>query len=123
MKIAVISNAVAKALSLPQLQGIDIYLGETNILHMKTSHPDDYIKYKDEIPNILNSPDYVGINPKDNSIEYVKVFFEENEYVKVAIRISGKGKYYARSLYVLNNRRTESYIKKGTLKKVDISCI
>lgn len=118
MKIAVISNAVAKALSLPQLQGIDIYLGETNILHMKTSHPDDYIKYKDEIPNILNSPDYVGINPKDNSIEYVKVFFEENEYVKVAIRISGKGKYYARSLYVLNNRRTESYIKKGTLKKV-----
>ncbi len=121
MKIAVISGAVAQILSRPQLQGTGIYLGETNILHMKTSHPDDYAKYKDELSNILNHPDYVGINPKDNSIEYVKEFLVENEYVKVAVRISTKGQYYARSLYVLNNRRTENFIKKGTLKKVDIS--
>lgn len=88
---------------------------------MKTSHPDDYAKYKEELPNILNHPDYVGINPKDNSIEYVKEFLVDNEYVKVAVRISTKGQYYARSLYVLNNRRTENFIKKGTLKKVDNS--
>lgn len=121
MKIAVISAAVAQALSLPHLQGTSIYLGETNILHMKTSHPVDYAKYRDELPNILNCPDYVGINPKDNSIEFVKEFLVDNEYVKVAVRISNKGQYYARSLYVLNNRRTKNFIKKGTLIKVDNS--
>ena len=100
-----------------------IYMGATNIAHMKSSHPSDFAKYKDEIQNILAYPDYVGQNPNDNSIEYVKNFIIGNEYVKVAVRLSSGRKYYARSLYVLNRRRAENFIKKGTLKKVDFSQI
>ncbi len=94
-----------------------IYLGPTNIAHMQSSHPADYIKYKDEIPRILATPDYVGINPKDSSIEYVKEYMVNNEFVKVAVRISAGNKYYARSIYVLNANRVRNYIVKGTLKK------
>ena len=68
--------------------------------------------------DIIANPDYVGINSKDNSIEYVKEYIVDNEYVKVAVRISSGNRLYARSVYVLNRRRVQNFIKKGTLKKL-----
>ena len=84
---------------------------------MKTSHPEDFEKYGSKLSKILSIPDYVGQNPSDGSIEYVKEFFVEGEYVKVAVRLSGSDKYFARSMYVLNRNRVERFIAKGTLKK------
>lgn len=85
-----------------------ILLGDTNIKHMQMSHPADYQKYSSHIVNILCSPDYVGVNKKDNSLEFVKV----------AVRISLNGNVFARSMYILNNNRVKNFITKGTLKKV-----
>ena len=82
---------------------------------MKNSHPEDYSKYGSYIIDILSKPEYVGINKKDDSIEYVKAFSIDNEYVKVAVRVSNNGVYYARSLYVLNSNRVENFIRKQTL--------
>ena len=98
--------------------GQPIYLGPGNIAHMQSRHPADYAKYGQYIPLILAQPDYVGENPKDGSIEYVKDFQINGEYVKVAVRLSGGGTLYARSLYVLNPNRVHNFIQKGTLKKV-----
>lgn len=95
-----------------------IFLGQSNIQHMQSSHPADYAKYGKDIPFILNSPDYVGINPTDNSIEYVKEYKIDGKFVKVAVRVSSGGNLFARSIYVLNNNRTQNFIAKGTLKKV-----
>ncbi len=121
MKVGIVSKNVKKLLGLSSVVDDNIYMSATNIAHMESSHPSDYAKYKDQIRNILAHPDYVGQNPSDNSIEYVKEFLIDNEYVKVAVRLSSGNKYYARSLYVLNRRRVENFIKKGTLKKVDFS--
>ena len=121
MKVGIVSEYIIKLLELSSLRDNNIYMSATNIAHMETSHPSDYAKYKDQIQNILAYPDYVGQNPNDNSIEYVKNFMIDNEYVKVAVRLSSGEKYYARSLYILNRRRVENFIKKGTLKKVDLS--
>ena len=95
-----------------------IYLGRSNIAHIRKRHPDDYAKYGHCIKQILSSPDYVGENPNDGSIEYVKEFLIEQEYVKVALRVSGGGSLFVRSLYVLNPNRVNNFITKGTLKKV-----
>ena len=94
-----------------------IYLGPSNLAHMQSSHPEDFKKYGAELEHILASPDYVGQNPSDGSIEYVKEFLVDGDYVKVAVRLSKAGRYYARSLYVLNPNRVKNFIAKGTLKK------
>lgn len=94
-----------------------IYLGPSNLTHMQTSHPEDFAKYGTELINILAYPDYVGQNPTDGSIEYVKEFQVDGEFVKVAVRLAQSDRFYARSLYVLNDRRVKNYISKGTLKK------
>ena len=85
---------------------------------MKSSHPVDYAKYGNELSNILTDPDYVGQNPNDGSIEFVKEFVVDGKFVKVAVRLSKSDRYYARSLYTLNNNRVKNFIKKGTLKKI-----
>lgn len=84
---------------------------------MQTSHPADFAKYGTELINILAHPDYVGQNPTDGSIEYVKEFQVDGAFVKVAVRLAKTDRFYARSLYVLNSTRVKNYIAKGTLKK------
>ena len=114
-KIGKIDERLIKLLGLSVRENEPIYIGDSNIIHMKNSHPEDYSKYGSYIIDILSKPEYVGINKKDDSIEYVKAFSIDNEYVKVAVRVSNNGVYYARSLYVLNSNRVENFIRKQTL--------
>ena len=116
-QVGVITPRVAALLNRSDLCDQPIFLGDSNIAHMQSSHPADFAKYGNQLSAILSSPDYVAINQKDDSIEYVKEFLIDNEYVKVAVRVSSSGHYYARSLYVLNNNRVKNFIAKGTLKK------
>ncbi|MBE6951710.1 MAG: transposase [Ruminococcaceae bacterium] len=113
-----VSARVISLLGLPLEENQPIFLGCSNIAHMQSRHPADYNKYGAYIPMILKNPDYVGKNPKDDFIEYVKEFQIDGEYVKVAVRLSGGGKLYARSVYILNPNRVQNFIRKGTLKKV-----
>lgn len=117
--VGVITQAIVNLLGLSCTANTPILLGPSNIQHMKSSHPSDYQKYSPYISAILSSPDYVGINNADSSIEYVKEFIQDNNYVKVAVRVSASGQYFARSIYVLNINRVNNFIAKGTLKKFD----
>lgn len=116
-QIGSFSAHIINILGLEIEAGTPIYISDSNIAHMKSSHPDDFIKYGNDIESIISNPDYVGKNTKDNSIEFTKEYIINNEYVKVAVRISSSGIFYARSLYVLNSNRVKNFINKGTLIK------
>lgn len=118
-RIGSFSSHVIKTLGLDIPVGTPIYIADSNIEHMKTSHPKDFQKYGKELQNIIANPDYVGKNSKDDSIEFTKEYCIEGEYVKVAVRISVSNIFYARSIYVLNPNRVKNFIAKGTLKKLD----
>ena len=96
-----------------------IYIGEVNEIHMKKRHEYEYDKYRSDLSMILEHPDYVGINPHDNSIMYVKEYEEAGEYIRVGIKITLSGTYFVRTLHLLSSYNAERYIQKGTLKKVD----
>ncbi len=42
---------------------LPVYLGDVNINHIKNKHPYEYECYFDCIEEIMNNPDYYGINP------------------------------------------------------------
>ena len=90
-----------------------IYLGDSNINHMKRRHSSDYVKYSDRLSQIISEPDYVGINDEDSSLEYIKIF---NDHVKLVVRVAGDEKLYVRSLYTVYQSRTEFFVKSGRLK-------
>lgn len=116
--VGMITPDVAAKVGLKLTGEVLVYLGESNIAHMKNKHPGEYAAYGQDISNIINHPDYVGRNTKDDSIEFVKEYVMNNEYVKVAVRVSVNGNYYARSLYRLNSNRVKNFIANGKLQKV-----
>lgn len=118
--IGKITSNVIEILKIDTPTDSNIYIGESNIIHMKKRHPNDYAKYGQYLSTILSAPDYVGINTSDDSIEYVKEFVVNGDYVKVAVRATETNKkYYVKTMYVLNPKRTQNFIAKGTLKKVN----
>ena len=81
VKVGEISLRLIQLLGLTCAPGTPIFMGPSNIEHMKNKHPDDFNTYHDQIPSILSSPDYVR-KSSDGSIEYVKEFRYNSEYVK-----------------------------------------
>lgn len=60
MEAGSVSENIKKLLGLSSVGDNNICMSATNIAHMESSHPSGYAKYKDQIQNILASPDYVG---------------------------------------------------------------
>lgn len=97
--------------------GAPIIIGEQNILHMKNDHPLDYEKYGSKIEEILSDPTYIAKHPAKDSIEYIKVYTDNNdEHALVAVRITGKGTYFARTLFIMSDEKIERYKEKGAFK-------
>lgn len=118
-RIGYFSTSVIKTLGLDIPPGTPIYIADTNVEHMKESHPEDFERYGNDIPDIIANPDYIGKNAKDSSIEFAKEYFIDGDFVKVAVRVTTHNVYYARSMYVLNPNRVKNFIEKGTLKRLD----
>lgn len=95
-----------------------IYIGESNLSHMKSEHPGDFEAYGGKIKEIINNPDYIAKHPqkKNSAIEYIKVYKNKNdEYVLVAVRATGKGTLFARTLFVMDSEKVEKYKNKNAL--------
>lgn len=82
---------------------------------MKASHPEEYALYGLRIPDIIAAPTYVGINPKDHSIEYIKEYVLDEIHLKVAVRVPTNDIYFARSIYTVSSHKIQKFIEKGRL--------
>jgi len=112
-KVGEISIEVIRLLDLPLSGATPIYMGATNVAHIANEHSYEFNRFSDKIPQIISTADYVRLKKDDNSIEYIKSF---GKYVKLAVRVAGDGKYYARSLYFIDTNRVDNLLKKGELK-------
>ena len=112
-----ISAQVKKILELDLAAGTPIYIGPTNIKHIEQEHPFEFERFFERLPQIIATPDFVGVNQKDGSIEYIKAFpTTGGKYLKLAVRISKDNYLFVRSLYEIFERTVRIREKKGTLK-------
>ena len=108
--VGVLTKKVIDTFGLSMNEGSIILCGNSNKDHMKAEHPDDFEKYGDKIPEIIAEPTYICKHPKKDSIEYVKVFVtENNDHVLVAVRASGSGTLFARTLFVMDKEKVKKY--------------
>jgi len=113
-QIGEFSKSVIETLSLNIAVGTPIYLGESNRKHMEKSHPSDFKKYGNRLERIISEPDYVGLRD-DGSIEYVKTF---GMHIKVAVRITSGGDYYARTLYHVDGNVAKRLVASNEWKSI-----
>ena len=118
-QIGKVSKKVIELLGLDYKEELPIILGDTNIEHIKRQHPIDYEKYGKDIEKIIRNPTYVAKNPNQGSIEYIKKYKIEDEFVLVAVRISNKGTMFAKTLFTMTERKKNIYLKNGYAKKYE----
>lgn len=116
-KVGEITQKVIDTFGLSVTAGTSILCGPDNIIHMQTKHPSDFAKYNDKLNEIISSPDYICKHPNKSSIEYVKVFKnDKDEHVLVVVRASGNGVMFARTLFVMDPKKVQSYQAKDAFK-------
>jgi len=76
---------------------------------------DEFEKYVNLIPDIVNRPDYLAIREKDNSILFIKEY-EKN--LLVAVRVNAQGKLPFRTIYPITDSQKNDYLKKGNAWKL-----
>lgn len=119
-KIGKFSKKIIDLLNLNIPENTEIYIGNQNREHMEKKHSHDYYYYHHLLPNIISNPDYVGIEPKNNSIEYIKeVSIDPSVIIKIAIRVSSNGKYFVRTMYNISDHKIQSALNKDYLFKVE----
>ena len=89
-EIGKITKDIIEILGLEYNEEKPIYIGESNINHMKERHFEDYIKYGNNIKEILKEPTYLARNQRKNSIEFIKRYRIKDDYVMVVVRVSKK---------------------------------
>lgn len=82
---------------------------------------EEYYRYLEDIPNIIENPDYIGLPPHDDSIQYIKIY---DNIVLVAIRNSSSCKLSYRTMYPILEGQLKDYIRKNRawkyMKNIDI---
>lgn len=101
-------------------ESVDIIYSEKRLLkHIIRRKHEDVLPYFSQIENIINNPDYVGINPneKGTTLEYVKIF---KDNVLVALKLHRNEKhFYIPTMYTINNYKLNRRIHSGRLKCID----
>lgn len=89
--------------------------------HLEKRNNDNMIKYLSRISELLENPDYIGINPRERgrSIEYV-IQLEEN--VLIGIKLDYKNEYfYIATMHEISELKLNQRIKNGRLKSLTTS--
>lgn len=117
-KLGIIGKEIVDAFNLSIKPNTPIYIGLHNRIHMDNNHSDIYVEFADRMSDIIKNPDYVGINPHDDSLEYYRTFGEITIHIKIAVRPTKNGVYFAKTMYDVNDFSLKCYLRKGRIKPV-----
>ena len=91
--------------------------------HMLKSRHEKCLKYIDYIPEIIENPDYIGINPneKGQTIELVKRY---GDNVLIEIKVDKNNDYlYVSTMYDISEAKLQRRLYSGRLKEFAIDTV
>ena len=102
-----------------QIQDLDIYRSKGLPSHMLKRKHYKSLKYIDYIPEIIQSPDYVGINPNETglSVEMIKIY---DDNMLIGIKLNADGEYlYVSTMHDIQESKIQRRLHSGRLKKIN----
>lgn len=117
-KVGYLSDDIIEFLGL-KIDEKAIFFNSSRFRHIK-KHISDFKNYDDYknnvqyLPDIIQSPDYIGVHPNGESIEFIK---RVNKIMLVAVRIKKQGALWVRSVFPITEDKLNLYLSSGTTKK------
>ncbi|WP_343754342.1 plasmid-related protein [Lentibacillus halophilus] len=80
----------------------EVYLPPGVLKHLKKrGHWDDFIKYHENLPNMISSPDYAGQNPDEpDSVELYSIM---GDRILIAIKLKPSTDLFLGTFFILKN--------------------
>ena len=97
-----------------------IYRSKGLMTHLIKQRHLSCIKHIDDISDIINNPDYIGINPNEDgdTIELIKIF---DKNILLGIKLSEDEDYlYISTMYELQQNKLERRLHSGRILKVSV---
>lgn len=96
----------------------NIFLHKSRKKHMR-KHSHEFANFEDtykRIDQIISEPDYVGVHPTGQSVEYIKKI---DGNVLVAVRLNSD-ELTVRTMYVITETKLKNYLNSGRIQKYSI---
>jgi len=97
------------------ISNIDIFRSKGFLTHLLKRKHYTAAKYLDYLPDVLQTPDYVGYS--DGVVELVKLF-KDDIFVSVKLD-SSRDLYYIATMFDVKKSKIEANVKSGRWKKLD----
>jgi hypothetical protein len=99
-----------------ELKAGDIRLFPGSVKHIKKRRLNCYKRHKNKIPEIINTPDYVGTSPKyPNSVKFIKKY---NDNILVAIRLENLKGLCVVTMYDVTESKIVNMLKHNRIKEL-----
>jgi hypothetical protein len=115
VKIGNLSKEIVDAFNLNYEEGTEIKLTRGRKRHM-SKHREEFADFDatfDSIDEIIASPDYVGLHPNGDSLQYIK---RMDGNVLVAVRLGDN--LTVRTMYVITENKLRNYIEADRIKRM-----
>lgn len=103
------------------IEAEEIYRSKGLPTHMlKRSHA-KCLKYIDYIPDIINNPDYIGVNPNENGTESIELIKRYKDNILIGIKLDKDKDYlYVSTMHDVQESKIERRLHSGRIKKFSI---
>jgi hypothetical protein len=99
-----------------ELKAGDVRLFSGSMKHIRNRRVNCYKRYKNKIPEIIRTPDYVGTSPKyPNSMEFIKKY---DANILVAIRLENLKGLCVVTMYDVTESKIANMLKHNRIKKL-----
>lgn len=96
----------------------EIYRSKGLPAHMLKSKHTKCLKYIDYIPDIINNPDYIGINPNERETESIELIKQYKDNVMIGIKVDKNKDYlYVSTMHDIQESKIKRRLHSGRIKK------
>lgn len=96
----------------------DIYRSKGLPAHILKSKHAKCLKYIDYIPDIINNPDYIGINPNENTTESIELIKKYKDNIMIGVKLDKDKNYlYVATMYPIHESKIKRRLHSGRIKE------
>lgn len=99
----------------------EIYRSKGLPAHMIKSKHNKCLKYIDYIPDIIENPDYIGVNPNENSTESIELIKRYKDNILIGLKVDKSKDYlYISTMHDIQESKIKRRLHSGRIKKITI---
>lgn len=114
-------NAIFNDILEIDMEKLGIYRSKGLPAHMLKRHHEKCLKYIDYIPDIINQPDYIGINPNESVPQTFELVKRYRDNVLIGIKLDKDNDLlYVSTMYDISESKIQRRLYSGRLKEFTV---